>query len=142
MSVRQRDLFPRQWSEGFDFLKARESWVLSPKSPADLDDYLALLGDIHAWAVECIKTGSMIELDHAKAWQIMAYMEIELFMVVATVATSEDALRRLVRGLPGEKVGAWHQIAADRMSILDMFASMSSVLSRENVARLRSILVP
>lgn len=146
--MRGRDIYPDQWAAAFAFLAAREPWVIAPASEAELDGYMRLVNDIHDWAVSCIKSDVLIDLspEQESAWKILAYVHIDLFILIATIALSDATIDKLCRSDPAESLASpfprWTRIAADRLSVLDLFASAAAVFSPENLVRLRTIVVP
>ncbi|NNM65075.1 MAG: hypothetical protein HKL99_10755 [Burkholderiales bacterium] len=150
--MRGRDLYPAQWAAAFAFLAARESWVIAPASESEIEGYMRLVNDVHDWAVSCIKSGVAIDLtpEQAQTWKMLAYVHIDLFVLIATIALSDEALTTLCRPRQSDELRLtasgearrWAGIAADRLAVLDIFASAAAVFSPENLTRLRTIVVP
>lgn len=133
------DLFPRELEAGFSFLRSREDWVFAPQSAEDLDGFMQVIAGVHSWAVDCLKTGALIHQDDTQAWRILAYLESDLFLSLLVLVASDRSLRALTAG---QARGDWDKIAADRLAVLNVFASIVSVFSKDNISAIRRALAP
>jgi hypothetical protein len=133
------DLFPSELQAGFSFLRSREDWVFAPQSAEDVDGFLQIIAGVHSWAVDCLKTGALIHQSDTKAWRVLAYLESDLFLSLLVLVASDRSLRALTSG---QIQGDWDKIAAERLNVLNVFAAVSSIFSKENISAIRRALAP
>jgi len=133
------ELFPPEIEAGLSFLRSREDWIFAPQNPEDIDAFQQIIASVHSWAVDCLKTGALIQDGDTQAWRLLAYLEADLFLTMLALVASERSLHAL---MSDQSHGGWNKIAADRLKVLNVFAAMSSILSKENISRIRRALVP
>lgn len=133
------DLFPPELEAGFTFLRDREDWVFAPQSAKDVDGFMRVIEGVHSWAVDCLKTGSLVDMNDEQAWRMLAYLESDLFLSLLVLVASDQSLNALVKG---RIHGEWDKIASGRLEVLNVFASLSSIFSKENISAMRRALAP